>query len=443
MKNFKMKLLIAGICVLMVGGYLIHSSSISNKSSPVEISKAIPTALIENSTEEIAVKINGRNIPKAAIDYQYSSILDEYTKYYGENIDAESIKTYIFNEFIDKALAIDIAKNMDITVSESDLEDTLNMIIQDVGNKEIFIEIISKQGFTPESFNLNIVENLSKERVIKKIQNDDDYEHLLTLARKHIETSNLHPDFVNYMEKVVDEKNGFQITNLDLSKMTLSMVQDYSGDFLTIKYEIDKILNEKTLKAQIAKEKGIEIDETLPFLTQLSLYEAQLIKNLQNSLNPSENDLQEYFQENSIMYDKFPTVSAEIAAVKVDPKDPLSIQENTQTLSTFMEQLKSGILSFENLKDKDIVFKEVISEIGNSGFIPVVGRAPKLAKALFNAPNNDPSIILDGSYLYLFNKIKESSYEEAKYEDVKEYVLKDFKIFKSSEMLDKLLQAKQ
>lgn len=452
MKNFKIKLLVVCLLIFMGSTYLIGKQDIFLKSNISSVPAPIPFQLLENGEEKIAIKINGKSLPKNLIDFQFDLITTNYKNYFGESIDVEILKTYIFNDFIDRILIVEIAKNLNLSISKSDLDNILLPLIEGIGNENDFIEIISKQGYTPQSFNFNIVQTLSKDKVLNHLKStmpekeiESYLQHLLNIARKHIKITDLAPEYTEYLEKVVDEKNGFQITNLDIAQLAVQLIPIYNGNFNLIQLEVQNKLNEKTFIGKLAREKDIEIDETLPFLTQLDVYSSKLLEKFRDSIVPSQEELKIYFVENSLKYDKFPTATAEISAVKIDPENLEDISLKKETLSKLANSIKNREIIFKDLQqiDKNIVFNQLIHNIGNSGYIPEIGDAPKLSKKIFNSNINSPDIVLENEYIYLFNKISETPYMEAKFEEVETLVLQDYRNEKGNELFEELLNKKE
>lgn len=310
-----------------------------------------------------AFKLDGEKISKLEVERTKSTMIDGYSKYLGDKIDRSLIDIIAFNEVIDKNITLKIAEDLKVKVPGSEVSEQYDRIESSIGNKEQFKRMLQVQGYTRRSFkdelekNLIVAKTLEKVREnitptedeikeyynenqytmfngkkldevknsivkeIKEIKGNEEYAALLEQYRNKIKLENVADEYSAYVEKPELESDGFVITNLDMARRTLQNLFLTNGDREKAR-ELSKDYFEnqfKLVKAAVAR--GVKVDETLPIEYKFAEYNKGLFENIKNSLNPTDEQLKEFFNKNRMAYDIFPSTDAYIAILKVDPSE--------------------------------------------------------------------------------------------------------------------------
>lgn len=310
-----------------------------------------------------AFKLDGEKISKLEVERTKSTMIDGYSKYLGDKIDRSLIDIIAFNEVVDKNITLKIAEDLKVKVPGSEVSEQYDRIESSIGNKEQFKRMLQVQGYTRRSFkdelekNLIVAKTLEKVREnitptedeikeyynenqytmfngkkldevknsivkeLKEIKGNEEYAALLEQYRNKIKLENVADEYSAYVEKPELESDGFVITNLDMARRTLQNLFLTNGDREKAR-ELSKDYFEnqfKLVKAAVAR--GVKVDETLPIEYKFAEYNKGLFENIKNSLNPTDEQLKEFFNKNRMAYDIFPSTDAYIAILKVDPSE--------------------------------------------------------------------------------------------------------------------------
>lgn len=310
-----------------------------------------------------AFKLDGEKISKLEVERTRSTMIDGYSKYLGDKIDRSLIDIIAFNEVVDKNITLKIAEDLKVKVPGSEVSEQYDRIESSIGNKEQFKRMLQVQGYTRRSFkdelekNLIVAKTLEKVREnitptedeikeyynenqytmfngkkldevknsivkeLKEIKGNEEYAALLEQYRNKIKLENVADEYSAYVEKPELESDGFVITNLDMARRTLQNLFLTNGDREKAR-ELSKDYFEnqfKLVKAAVAR--GVKVDETLPIEYKFAEYNKGLFENIKNSLNPTDEQLKEFFNKNRMAYDIFPSTDAYIAILKVDPSE--------------------------------------------------------------------------------------------------------------------------
>lgn len=310
-----------------------------------------------------AFKLDGEKISKLEVERTKSTMIDGYSKYLGDKIDRSLIDIIAFNEVVDKNITLKIAEDLKVKVPGSEVSEQYDRIESSIGNKEQFKRMLQVQGYTRRSFkdelekNLIVAKTLEKVREnitptedeikeyynenqytmfngkkldevknsivkeLKEIKGNEEYAALLEQYRNKIKLENVADEYSAYVEKPELESDGFVITNLDMARRTLQNLFLTNGDREKAR-ELSKDYFENQLKlVEAAVARGVKVDETLPIEYKFAEYNKGLFENIKNSLNPTDEQLKEFFNKNRMAYDIFPSTDAYIAILKVDPSE--------------------------------------------------------------------------------------------------------------------------
>ena len=310
-----------------------------------------------------AFKLDGEKISKLEVERTKSTMIDGYSKYLGDKIDRSLIDIIAFNEVVDKNITLKIAEDLKVKVPGSEVSEQYDRIESSIGNKEQFKRMLQVQGYTRKSFkeelekNLIVAKTLEKVREnivptedeikeyydenqytmfngkkidevkdsivkeLKEIKGNEEYAVLLEQYRNKIKLDNIADEYFAYVEKPELESDGFVVTNLDMARKTLQNLFLTNGDREKAR-ELSKEYYDNQFKlAKEAVARGIKVDENLPLDYKFAEYNRELFENIKNSLNPTDEQLKEFFNKNRMAYDVFPSSDAYIAILKVDPSE--------------------------------------------------------------------------------------------------------------------------
>lgn len=310
-----------------------------------------------------AFKLDGEKISKLEVERTKATMIDGYSKYLGDKIDRSLIDIIAFNEVVNKNITLKIADDLKVKVPGSEVSEQYDRIESSIGNREQFKRMLQVQGYTRKSFkeelekNLIVAKTLEKIREnvvptedetkefydenqytmfngkkldevkdsivkeLKEIKGNEEYAVLLEQYRNKIKLDNIADEYSAYVEKPELESDGFVVTNLDMARKTLQNLFLTNGDREKAR-ELSKEYYDNQFKlAKEAVARGIKVDENLPLDYKFAEYNRELFENIKNSLNPTDEQLKEFFNKNRMAYDVFPSTDAYIAILKVDPSE--------------------------------------------------------------------------------------------------------------------------
>lgn len=335
-----------------------------------------------------AFKLNGEKILKFDVEKTKSNLTQGYSRYLGDKLDKDLVEVIAFDDVVKRNLTLGIADDLNLKVPNSEINAQYDAIENSVGDKEQFKRMLAVQGYTKKTFKNDIRDNILVEKTFQKIQEGiepteeeieanynqnkdtlykdktleevkpeiikalkeekglEKYLELLEVAKQNAKIENVAPEYQNLVEKVEIDKDGFKITNVDLAKRTLNML--FAGDIIKNGEESGaKLYYDSQIKiANEAKKRGITVKATLPVDYQFAIYQNGLLENIKSELKPTEKELKEYFEKNSLKYDTFPSAQANIAVVQVDP----SSADKEKAKKEAEDILKE--LTTENFKEK-------------------------------------------------------------------------------------------
>lgn len=417
-----------------------------------------------------AFKLDGEKISKLEVERTKSTMVDGYSKYLGDKIDRSLIDIIAFNEVVDKNITLKIADDLKVKVPGSEISEQYDRIENSIGNKEQFKRMLQAQGYTRKSFKQELEKNLVVGKTLEKIRenialtdeeikkyydenqyllfngktfdeakNDvvkelkelkgnEEYAILLEKYRKNLKLENVAEEYSAYLEKTEMESDGFVVTNLDMARKTLQNLFVTNGDREKAR-ELSKEYFEnqfKLVKEAIAR--GVKVDNNLPIEYKFGEYNKGIFENIKKSLNPSDDELKEFFNKNKMAYDVFPSSDAYIAVLKIDPseadkqlaKDKAEELLKKLTIENFAEMAKEnsdepnsngGDLGWFSKKDMVEPFQKAVFE-GEVGKI-----YPKPVETIFGqhliyiAERNDAEDRARASHILITPKVSQATIE--------------------------------
>lgn len=310
--------------------------------------------------DNYAFKLNGKKIQKIELERTNATLNQNFSKYLGPNMDRDMVEVIAFDELLNKKLTLEIADELHVKVSNSEVNAQYEAVEKSIGDKEQFKRMLAAQGFTKKTFKMELEESLLVQKTFAKIAesikptdaelekfyNENKYTRfngqtfeeakksvteslvqfetmekyftLLEQKRAQAKIEDVNEAYVKYEPKVVIDKDGYKVTNVDIAKKTMANMA------LNESKEVAEQKAKEYYEKQIdfitkAKSQGIVVDSNLPIDYQISLYQKDMYDKLREAVKPTEAQLQTFFKENSLRYDTFPTAKADIAVVKVEP----------------------------------------------------------------------------------------------------------------------------
>lgn len=335
-----------------------------------------------------ALKLNGNKISKVDIERSKNNLVQGYSRFLGDKTDKSLIEVLAFDEVINKNLTLEIADKLNVKVPNKEVNLQYESIEKSVGNKEQFKRMLAAQGYTTKTFKLEIKNNMLIEKTFQKIKegiipseeeinkryNEEmntlysdktldevkdqiinslkeekgmrEYLTLLEQSKNNAKVENVAPEYEKLVRKIEMEKDGFKISNVDLAKRTLNSLYVTNGDKEKADAQVKEYYDDQINLAKEAVKRGIKIPENLPLDYQFEYLQKQLFENIKSQINPTQEDLKTYFDNNSLKYDVFPSAQANIAVIQIEPSAVDKEKAKEEATSILSE------LTPENFKDK-------------------------------------------------------------------------------------------
>lgn len=339
-------------------------------------------------TNIYALKLNGKKISKIDVEKTKNNLTQGYSRFLGDKVDRDLVEILAFDDVINRNLTLEIADKLNVKVPSKEVNAQYESIENSIGNKEQFRRMLAAQGYTKKTFKIDIENSMIIEKTFQKIKDGivpteqeieskysagkytlyngkeltevkdqivnnikeqkgmEEYLTLLEQARNSAKIENIAPEYENLVEKVEIDKDGFKITNVDLAKKTLNTLYATNGNREEADAQVKSYYDEQINLAKEALNRGIPVNEDFPVDYKLDYLQKMLFENIRAGLKPTDKDMEEYFKNNSLKYDTFPSAQAEIAVVQVEP----SVADKERAKKEAENILVT--LTPENFKDK-------------------------------------------------------------------------------------------
>ncbi|KID50053.1 hypothetical protein C095_01220 [Fusobacterium necrophorum subsp. funduliforme B35] len=175
---------------------------------------------------QYAYQLNGEKISKIKIAREENALLDQLNKMGQGKTSKDLISLIAFQKVINDELTLQLAEDMKIKVPSSEVKEEYEKIEESIGNKEQFKRMLSVQGYSKKSFQAMLQENLLLQKVMEKFEEEGKkagkdgnllYQEALAKKRNEMKLEKLAPEYEKLQMKVVEEKDGFKITNVDMA----------------------------------------------------------------------------------------------------------------------------------------------------------------------------------------------------------------------------------
>lgn len=417
-----------------------------------------------------AFKLDGEKISKLEVERTKSTMVDGYSKYIGDKIDRSLIDIIAFNEVVDKNITLKIADDLKVKVPGSEVSEQYDRIENSIGNKEQFKRMLQAQGYTRKSFKQELEKNLVvgktlekiRENVVltddeikkyydenqytlfngktfeeakadiikelKELKGNEEYAVLIEKYRKNLKLENVAEEYSAYLEKPEIESDGFAITNLDMARRTLQNMFMTNDDREKARELSKKYFENQFKLVKEAVARGVKVDDNLPIEYKFEEYNKGLFESIKKSLNPTDNQLKEFFNKNKMAYDVFPSSDAYIAVLKIDPSEEDKKEAKAKaedllkklTIENFAEMAKEnsdepnsngGDLGWFSKKDMVEPFQKAVFEGEVGKIYPTPVETIFGQHLIYIAERNDAEDRARASHILITPKISQATIE--------------------------------
>ena len=274
--------------------------------------------------------------------------------------DDKILETLAVDQAIEDELVQQMADNLKIKVSGSDVNREYETIENRIKDKEQFQRMLQAQGYTKASFKKEIERSLKRMKVLEtfaenakvsddevlKMYNDNkytmfagaDFETIkdglkkslmqtegnrefykeLQNMKKNMKLDDVREQFAGFEEKVKTTKDGIDFTNVDYSKLYVQFLGEGMNPE-DAELQLDKVLDYQAKILNSAKSYGVEVDENLPVLIRVEDAYEGIAEKVKSQITYNDEDLMKYFKDNKGRYDIYPSADAYIAILRTEP----------------------------------------------------------------------------------------------------------------------------
>ena len=308
------------------------------------------------AVKNYAFKINGEKVDAVNIARAKNMISANLQNRGDDKI----LETLAVDQAIEDELVQQMADNLKIKVSGSDVNREYETIENRIKDKEQFQRMLQAQGYTKASFKKEIERSLKRMKVLEtfaenakvsddkvlKMYNDNkytmfagaDFETIkdglkkslmqtegnrefykeLQNMKKNMKLDDVREQFAGFEEKVQATKDGIDFTNVDYSKLYVQFL----GEGMKpedAEVQLDKVLEYQAKILNAAKSYGVEADENLPVLIRVEDAYEGIAEKVKSQITYNDEDLMKYFKDNKGRYDIYPSADAYIAILRTEP----------------------------------------------------------------------------------------------------------------------------
>lgn len=340
MKPFILVLTIVFLLSLVIGGYESFKTSRMNKKA------------------QEAMLLNGKYIKKVEIEREKNQMSTSLSRGDSFQIPKDLIDIIAFNKVIDKYLSLDIAKKLKIKVSDAEVNEVYKEVENSIGDKEQFVRMLEYQGLTKNSYKENIREELLLKKIVenfindykpsdeeiseyysyypngdlasakeeienylKKVGGSKKYSQTIEELRKDMKLEEVSSEYQDLVEKELYKEKDFSITNLEFAKLTLNTILSNMLTKEKAEESVKELIKSEVKVAEIAKEKGVEVNEKLSSLSQFEEYKLGLLEKVKQEIKVDDTELLNYFNKNVTRYDIKDSADVNMAFINIKPSE--------------------------------------------------------------------------------------------------------------------------
>lgn len=275
---------------------------------------------------QYAYQLNGEKISKIKIAREENALLDQLNKMGQGKTSKDLISLIAFQKVINDELTLQLAEDMKIKVPSSEVKEEYEKIEESIGNKEQFKRMLSVQGYSKKSFQAMLQENLLLQKVMEKFQEEGKkvgkdgnllYQEALAKKRNEMKLEKLAPEYEKLRMKVVEEQDGFKITNVDMADRVTQLMLMTGEEEAKVTEEVKKQFEEGIAFAKKAQERGVVVSKDLPINVQLAEYAKVFFEKLKSEVQVDELELSKFFQANHNRYNQHASIDVNMAVLKI------------------------------------------------------------------------------------------------------------------------------
>lgn len=386
--------------------------------------------------------------------------------------DDKILETLAVDQAIEDELVQQMADNLKIKVSGSDVNREYETIENRIKDKEQFQRMLQAQGYTKASFKKEIERSLKRMKVLEtfaenakvsdeevlKMYNDNkytmfagaDFETIkdglkksliqtegnrefykeLQNMKKNMKLDDVREQFAGFEEKVKTTKDGINFTNVDYSKLYVQFLGEGMNPE-DAELQLDKVLDYQAKILNAAKSYGVEVDENLPVLIRVEDAYEGIAEKVKSQITYNDEDLMKYFKDNKGRYDIYPSADAYIAILRTEPsqadKDAAKVKAESimkkVTVNNFADTAKaeSDCPSASRGGDLDWFGKgQMVPEFEKAAFEGKVGEIyPEVVGTQFGqhiiyvTDKNEAENKVKASHILVSYKVSEETMKEA------------------------------
>ena len=386
--------------------------------------------------------------------------------------DDKILETLAVDQAIEDELVQQMADNLKIKVSGSDVNREYETIENRIKDKEQFQRMLQAQGYTKASFKKEIERSLKRMKVLEtfaenakvsdeevlKMYNDNkytmfagaDFETIkdglkkslmqtegnrefykeLQNMKKNMKLDDVREQFAGFEEKVKTTKDGIDFTNVDYSKLYVQFLGEGMNPE-DAELQLDKVLEYQAKILNTAKSYGVEVDENLPVLIRVEDAYEGIAEKVKSQITYNDEDLMKYFKDNKGRYDIYPSADAYIAILRTEPsqadKDAAKVKAESimkkVTVNNFADTAKaeSDCPSASRGGDLDWFGKgQMVPEFEKAAFEGKVGEIyPEVVGTQFGqhiiyvTDKNEAENKVKASHILVSYKVSEETMKEA------------------------------
>lgn len=292
---------------------------------------------------QYAYQLNGEKISKIKIAREENALLDQLNKMGQGKTSKDLISLIAFQKVINDELTLQLAEDMKIKVPSSEVKEEYEKIEESIGNKEQFKRMLSVQGYSKKSFQAMLQENLLLQKVMEKFEEEGKkagkdgnllYQEALAKKRNEMKLEKLAPEYEKLQMKVVEEKDGFKITNVDMADRVTQLMLMTGEEETKVTEEVKKQFEEGIAFAKKAQERGVVVSKDLPINVQLAEYAKVFFEKLKSEVQVDELELSKFFKENHNRYNQHASIDVNVAVLKIaaSKEDIAAIEKKAEEL---------------------------------------------------------------------------------------------------------------
>lgn len=308
------------------------------------------------AVKNYAFKINGEKVDAVNIARAKNMISANLQNRGDDKI----LETLAVDQAIEDELVQQMADNLKIKVSGSDVNREYETIENRIKDKDQFQRMLQAQGYTKASFKKEIERSLKRMKVLEtfaenakvsddevlKMYNDNKYtmfagadfetikdglkKSLMQTAgnrefykelqnmKKNMKLDDVREQFAGFEEKVKTTKDGIDFTNVDYSKLYVQFLGEGMNPE-DAELQLDKVLDYQAKILNSAKSYGVEVDENFPVLIRVEDAYEGIAEKVKSQITYNDEDLMKYFKDNKGRYDIYPSADAYIAILRTEP----------------------------------------------------------------------------------------------------------------------------